>query len=269
MSHYNILSDYEKQRKLRERDNERLYRSERTPAGIARKLETHDIFMTSTGVWKVLVRYGKNREFSAPKKIFIIYPRASRFLEVVCIDDINLSNKRPRDLAIFNAIDEYSQLLVAISFINHRVNRYDVLSLLEQVKANYGRLLKIVRLDNAKAHISLKVKEYCKENNLTLQFIDPGTPQQNWPVESFNGVIRKDLVNTHLWKWDNLSDKQNLLNDYRDYYNNRKALDSDPLKRTPNEIATAVTSKLTQKRLKFKLLRKHHGQVAGQTSYIQ
>ncbi len=63
--------------------------------------------------------------------------------------------------------------------------------MLEQIKANYGRLPKIVRLDNAKAHISLLVKKYCDQNNIELQFIDKGVPQQNWPVESFNGVIKK------------------------------------------------------------------------------
>ena len=94
-------------------------------------------------------------------------------------------------------------------------------------------------------------------------------PQQNWPVESFNNVIQKDLINTYLWKWNNLSGKQQLLNDYRNYYNNRKPLNADPLKRTPNEIATAITSKQTQQRLKFKLLRKHYGQVIARQAILE
>lgn len=239
------------------------YKSKRTPVGIARELEAYNIFMTSTGVWKVLKRKGKNREFTEPKKIFTIHPRAERFLEVVCIDDVALTNWKPRDLAIFNAIDEFSQASVGILFVQHRVNRYDVISLLEQIKFNYGRLPKIIRLDNAKAHISIAVRQYCLENNIRLQFIDPGTPQQNWPVESFNGVLKKDLIKTSMWKWNDLSDKQELLEKYRDYYNSYKPLNSDPLKRTPNEIATAITSKLTQMRLKCRLLRKHRGQTTA------
>lgn len=70
-------------------------------------------------------------------------------------------------------------------------------------------------------------------------------PQQNWPVESFNGVLKKDLIKTSMWEWNDLSDKQELLEKYRDYYNSYKPLNSDPLKRTSNEIATAITSKLT------------------------
>lgn len=245
------------------------YKSKQTPVGIARELENHNIFMSSVGVWGVLKRNGKNREFTEPKKTFTIYPRSERFLEVVCIDDTALTNWKPRDLAVFNAIDEFSQASVGILFVRHRINRYDVIELLEQIKRNYGRLPKIVRLDNAKAHISIVVKQYCLENNIKLQFIDPGTPQQNWPVESFNGVLKKDLIKTSLWKWDNLDNKQELLEKYRDYYNNYKPLNSDQLKRTPNEIATAVTSKLTQKRLKYRLLRKHRGQIAAKEAIFK
>lgn len=251
------------------RDSSSNYKSKRTPVGIARELEEYNIFMTSTGVWKVLKRNGKNNEFTKKKKVFIIYPKAKKFLEVVCIDDTALTDWKPRDLAIFNAIDEFSQSSVGILFTQHRINRYDVIALLEQIKMNYGRLPKIVRLDNARAHISNLVKGYCLENGIKLQFIDPGTPQQNWPVESFNGVLKRDLIKTSLWKWDDLSDKQEVLEKYRDYYNNYKPLNSDPLKRTPNEIATANTSKLTQARLKYRLMRKHRGQVAAKKAILK
>lgn len=237
-----------------------LYGSERTPAGIAHKLEEDNVFISPTGVWNVLKRHGENRRFIKDSRPFLIYPKAEKFLDVVCIDDIMLSNWKPRDTAVFNAIDEFSQASVAISFVKHRVNKYDVIELIEQIRSNYGRLPQTIRLDNAKAHISTAVRKYCSRNNIKLQFIDKGVPQQNWPVESFNGVIRKDLIETPFWDWDDLAKKQAQLDDYRKYYNDRKRLNSDPLKRTPNEIATAVTSKQTQNRLKYKLLRKHYGQ---------
>ena len=246
------------------RDDMSLYRSERSYLGIADNLGGRGIFITKNGVWSVLKRHGKNRQFSEAKKIFIIYPRSQRFLEVVCIDDIGLTNKKPRELSVFNAIDEYSQESVAILFVYHRINRYDVIELLKQIKRRYGRYPKVVRLDNAKAHASLAVREFCLQHNIELQFIDKGTPQQNWPVESFNGVIQKDLFNSKLWGgWSDLSNKQKILEDYREYYNTKKPLDSDPLKRTPREISTGKTSILTQQRLKIKLLRKHRGQVAA------
>ena len=66
-----------------------------------------------------------------------------------------------------------------------------------------------------------------------------------------------------------MSNKQKILEDYMEYYNTKKPLDSDPLKRTPREIATGQTSILTQQRLKIKLLRKHRGQVAAWQEIIK
>lgn len=252
------------------RDDTQLYRSARSYLGIAKELNNRGIMITKNGVWSVLKRKGKNKQFSEAKKTFIIYPRSQRFLEVVCVDDIGITNKKPRELSVFNAIDEYAQESVAILFAGHRINRYDVIELLKQIKRNYGRYPKTIRLDNARAHKSSVVKQFCLENNIQLQFIDPGTPQQNWPVESFNGVLQKDLFKSQLWGgWTDLTNKQQILEDYRNYYNTRKPLDSDPLKRTPREIATGNTSLLTQQRLKIKLLRKHRGQVAAWQEVIK
>ncbi len=247
------------------RNNKELYRSQRAPNGISALLEQDNIFMTSVGVWKVLKRNGESRRLIVSKKQFIIYSKGEKFLDVVCIDDIMLTNQKPRDTAIFNAIDEYSQSSVAIRFIPHRVNKFDVIHLIKEVRRNCGRFPKKIRLDNAKAHISWLVKRYCESRNIELQFIDPGTPQQNWPVESFNGVIKEDLIEKCFWGEE---DKQGALEDYREYYNSKKRLDADPLKRTPNEIATAITSKTTQKRLKIKLIRKHYGQVAAKQATL-
>lgn len=263
---WNKTRDNVERKILSIRKNEELYRSQRAPNGISTLLEKDNIFMSSAGVWKVLKRKGESRMLITPKKQFIIYPKGEKFLSVVCIDDIMLTNRKPRDTAVFNAIDEYSQSLVAIQYIPHRVNRLDVIYFLQKIKKNCGRFPKKVRLDNAKAHISAMVKKYCKFNGIELQFIDPGTPQQNWPVESFNGVIKKDLIGHGFW---GAEDKQEVLNNYKDYYNSIKRLDSDPLKRTPNEIATAITSKQTQQRLKLKLLRKHYGQVAAKKATLK
>ena len=246
------------------RDNSELKKSERSFVGIAHNLANLGIFLTSGGVWCVLKRLGKNRKFSESKKIYAIFPKGQRFLDVVCINDVGLTNNKPRELSIFNAIDEYSSSSVAISFVAHRINRYDVIGLLARIKQNTGRYPKVVRLDNARAHWSHAVNCFCKINNIELQFIDKGTPQQNWPVEAFNGVIQKDLLESKFWGgWDDLSGKQRILEEYAEYYNDKKPLRSDPLQRTPREIATGKTSIVTQRRLKIKLIRKYRGQVAA------
>lgn len=81
-------------------------------------------------------------------------------------------------------------------------------------------------------------------------------------------MIKKDLLRSSLWIWDRLDDKQDLLEEYREYYNCEKRLRSDYLNRTPREISSGLTSKNTQKRLKFKLLRKHYGQVIAKQAIL-
>jgi len=154
------------------RDDITKYKSQRSGQGISSQLEGLGIFITPSGVKNVLVRLGKNNELIGSKRTFIIYPRSTKFLEVVCIDDVSLSNRKPRDYAVFNAIDEYSQECVAISFVDHRINRYDVISLLKKIKMEYGGYPKILRFDNAKAHLSLLVKQFCEDNNIITQPID-------------------------------------------------------------------------------------------------
>lgn len=176
-----------------------LHKSERSPLGISIKLEKQSIFIHPSSVYNALRRNNLNREFREHKDTFLIYPKAEKFFDVVCIDDVSLTNKKPRDLSVFNATDEYSRECVGILFVSHRINRYDVINLLNQIKKRYGRCPKVLRLDNAKAHSSNLVKIYCELHNIKLQFIDKGTPEQNWPVESFNKVLKRDLLTSPLW----------------------------------------------------------------------
>ncbi|MFA5433304.1 MAG: hypothetical protein WC319_10635, partial [Candidatus Paceibacterota bacterium] len=58
------------------REDDRLFNSERSPLGIATKLETKGIFMNPSGVYEVLKRYGLSRKFKERHKLFLIYPKA-------------------------------------------------------------------------------------------------------------------------------------------------------------------------------------------------
>ena len=267
---WNKTPDWIEDEIIRIRQDIDLYKSERSPLGISIKLQKQGIFMHSSSVYNVLKRNKLNREFIDHKDTFLIYPRAERFFDVVCIDDVSLSNKKPRDLAVFNAIDEYSYESLGILFVTHRINRWDVIELLDQMYERYKRYPKILRLDNAKAHTSKAVRSYCKVHNIKLQFIVKGTPQQNWPVESFNKVLKRDLLSSPLWgDWNDCNGKQKLLLDYIEYYNAEKPVPSDTLRRTPREISSTNTSITTQTRLKIKLIRKRYGQVRAREAMMK
>ena len=53
-----------------------------------------------------------------------------------------------------------------------------------------------------------------------LCFIDKGKPQQNAFVESFNGRMRDECLNEHLFQ--NLSDARAIIESWREHYNNER-----------------------------------------------
>ncbi|QJD96192.1 transposase [Mucilaginibacter robiniae] len=55
-------------------------------------------------------------------------------------------------------------------------------------------------MDNGPEFISHKLDIWCKENKITLVFIQPGKPMQNAYVERCNGNIRRELLNAYVFK---------------------------------------------------------------------
>ena len=91
-----------------------------------------------------------------------------------------------------------------------------------------------------------------------MDFITKGCPEENWPVESWHRNLNQDVIYrngyTTIQEWQKAVDK------YRTFHNYQKRLRSDPIQRTPAEIAFAYTTPLTQARIIAKLKRKHFGQ---------
>jgi putative transposase len=54
------------------------------------------------------------------------------------------------------------------------------------------------RVDNNSEFISFKLDHYCRQNNITLVFIQPGEPIQNAFIERCNGSIRKALLSAYV-----------------------------------------------------------------------
>ena len=52
---------------------------------------------------------------------------------------------------------------------------------------------------------------------LNIFFIDPGCPSQNGFIESFNGKLRDECLNQHLFK--DLYEAKDIINAWKDEYN--------------------------------------------------
>ena len=65
---------------------------------------------------------------------------------------------------------------------------------------------------------SKAILKWANENGVELHYIDPGKPQQNGYIESFNGSLRDECLNEEIF--DSLADARRTLALWRYDYNN-------------------------------------------------
>jgi len=234
-----------------------------SPARIVEQLEQNEGYlMTESGVKSVLNRLKLNGFLKPKKKHYYIRPKAEKFLQVVCVDDVEFIRYKPRDTYVLNFSDEASYFAIESRVYEHRTNGYDIIKGLKRIRQNYGRYPEIIRLDNAQAHKARKVLRFCQKNNIKMDFITKGCPEENWPIESWHRNLNQDLI--YRKGYATIKEWQRAIDQYRYFHNYQKRLRSDYIQRTPAEIAFAYTTPLTQARIKAKLQRKLLGQTKVQ-----
>ena len=105
----------------------------------------------------------------------------------------------------------------------------------------YGKPACIVS-DNGTEFTSRAILEWAGENGIEWHYINPGRPQQNGFIESFNGSLRDELLNEELL--DSLADARRKLAIWRYDYNHvrpRSSLGN----RTPAQAPSYVTAGLS------------------------
>ncbi|MGV7557917.1 integrase core domain-containing protein, partial [Mycobacterium kansasii] len=76
------------------------------------------------------------------------------------------------------------------------------------------------RFDHGPEFVAYAVRDWCRFNSAGSLFIDPGSPWQNAWIESFNGRLRDELLNS--WRFDSLLEARVIIEDWRlDYNANR------------------------------------------------
>ena len=140
-----------------------------------------------------------------------------------------------RSFRILNVLDDYNRECLlsegAISFPAQRVIRQ-----LEQLKEEVG-LPRYIRTDNGPEFTSKDYKEWCKSNNITPVYAEPGKPNQNGYIERFNRTFREDILDAYLFtsihQFNIISEK------WKDDYNNYHPHTSLG-RRSPREYASRV-----------------------------
>ncbi len=120
-----------------------------------------------------------------------------------------------RAFRLLTIIDEYSRECLAIK-VARRLTSEEVLDQLTQLFIQ-RRLPDYIRSDNGSEFTAKTVRKWLDELGIRTLYIEPGSPWENGYLESFNGKLRDELLNTEIF--DTLLEVQVLVERWRTHYN--------------------------------------------------
>ncbi len=126
-------------------------------------------------------------------------------------DDIS----RGRRIKILNVTDEFTREALAGRVARHLTAK-ETVEVLERVVQERGAPTHI-RCDNGPEFIAKALQRWCLRRGSRTSHIEPGAPWQNPFVESYNGHLRKELLDLELL--DSVLEAQVLIDDWREEYN--------------------------------------------------
>ena len=120
-----------------------------------------------------------------------------------------------RTVKMLNVIDEFTREALAIK-VDRAIDADGVVDVLDRLALKHGAP-HYVRFDNGPEFVAHAVHDWCRFNGTGSLFIDPGSPWQNAWIESFNGRLRDELLNS--WRFDSLLEARVIIEDWRCDYN--------------------------------------------------
>lgn len=125
-----------------------------------------------------------------------------------------------------------------------------VVRVLDRLKEIRG-LPKVIVIDNGPEFSGKVLDDWAWRNGVKLDFIDPGHPQQNAYIESFNATFRKDCLNKN-WFYS-LEEAEETIEKWRLDYNEFRPHDSlDDL--TPSEFMKRIALTQNQQESNFQVV---------------
>lgn len=127
-----------------------------------------------------------------------------------------------RRFRTFNIVDDFNREALSIE-IDLNLPAARVIRTLERVVAWRG-LPSSIRVDNGPEFISIALAEWAEENEVLLDFIEPGKPTQNAYVERFNRTYRTEVLDFHLFR--TLTEVREITDQWLNDYNGERPHES-------------------------------------------
>ncbi|WP_424447054.1 IS3 family transposase [Paucimonas lemoignei] len=123
-----------------------------------------------------------------------------------------------RRLRCLNIVDDFTKQCLAIEVDTSLPGRR-VVAVLERLAETRG-LPRSVTIDNGPEFAGKALDEWAYSRGLQLSFIQPGKPQQNAYIESFNGKFRDECLNEH-W-FVSMRHARQVIEEWRCEYNQQR-----------------------------------------------
>jgi len=194
-------------------------------------------------VYNVYTQMGLNIRRRARKRLPVRVKQAlfqpEHINQVWSIDFMSDSLWDGRKIRLLNVIDDCSREVLWIE-TDTSLPAKRVIRVLEALKEMRG-LPKMIRVDNGPEFISHELDHWCKANEITLVFIQPGKPTQNAFIERCNGNIRKELLNAYIFKTvEEARTKAEIYKQDYNYHRPHSALNYKTPKQVHDEIITKM-----------------------------
>lgn len=131
------------------------------------------------------------------------------------VEDKLMNGKKIRWL---NIIDEYSRECIA-SVPKYNWSGNTMIESLSNIFM-LREMPEYIRSDNGPEFTSKKTREFLSELGIITCFIEPGSPWENGCCESFNGKMRDEFLNLHIFR--NEIEAKVLTNSWVYIYNNKR-----------------------------------------------
>ena len=115
-----------------------------------------------------------------------------------------------RRLKLLNVVDEHTREALAIH-VDRRIDADATVAVLDRIVAHRGTTPRFIRCDNGPELTAYALVDWCRLATTGTAYIEPGSPWQNPYVESFNGRLRDELLNTEVF--DSMLDARVLIED--------------------------------------------------------
>lgn len=127
-----------------------------------------------------------------------------------------------RKVRTLNVIDDFNRESLRIEIDTSLPGERVVRALAELIELR-GKP-KGIRCDNGPEFISNALARWANENQITMQFIEPGSPTQNAYIERFNRTFRTEVLDCNLFR--TLDEMREISEPWRTHYNHERAHES-------------------------------------------